>query len=41
MEEIIVLTTDVDREKKEKPVPYMGWLCGLNCESGLLCDLFG
>lgn len=40
MEEIIVVD-EMERKESEKPLPYMGWLCRLNCESGLLCDLFG
>lgn len=41
MDEIILVVTETERTENDKPVPYMGWLCGLNCETGLLCDLFG
>lgn len=39
MEEIIVRNElDLEAGEKEELTPYMGWLCGLCCESGIICS---
>ncbi|KAI4448854.1 hypothetical protein C823_003381 [Eubacterium plexicaudatum ASF492] len=41
MEEIIVVD-EMERKESEKPLPYMGWLCGLKdvpTPYGFLCGI--